>query len=271
MLIYKILLIGLLNHKKTDSKSKQLKMNNRISQTLALLCVFFLSMQMGNSQKVYFWLDAGLKVSAGSGMLYNNNLINDRNIDPSFGSTYGIGGKFGFNFGSYHAFTIDGMYSRIGQTNDIKPEGSDIITTKQLGWNSADIFFMYRYNRNLNYIELGAKYSLYQQRLESINQGTFVDVNDTYVDNMISPVLGFGYYMFNADAFTANLGFRLSYGIYDLLTASGIETQAFTAPRVYENYASTNPAFIELVLELNFGLGQYAKSVCGKRASFLGM
>lgn len=246
-------------------------MNNRISQTLVLLTVFFLSLQVGNTQKIYFWLDAGLKVSAGSGMLYNNNLINDRNIDPSFGSTYGIGGKLGFNFGQYHAFTIDGMYSRIGQKNDIRLESGGDVTTRQIGWNSADIFLMYRYNRNLNYVEIGAKYSLYQQRLESINQGTSKPVNDTYVDNMISPVLGFGYYMFNADAFTANLGFRLSYGIYDLLTVSGIETQAFTTPRVYENYASTNPAFIELVLELNFGLGQYAKSVCGKRASFMGM
>lgn len=246
-------------------------MNKRTFKNLTFLCVFFLSLQIGNSQKIYFWLDAGIKVSAGSGMLYNNNLINDRNIDPSFASIYGIGGKFGFNFGQYHALTIDGMYSRIGQENNIRLESGGQVTSRRLGWNSADLFLMYRYNRNLNYVELGAKYSLYQQRLESINGGNSVDVNSTYVDNMISPVLGFGYYMFNADAFTANLGFRLSYGIYDLLTATGIETQAFTAPRVYENYASTNPAFIELVLELNFGLGQYAKSVCGKRASFMGM
>jgi hypothetical protein len=222
------------------------------------------------AQKIYFWLDAGVKLSGGSGMLYNNNLINDRSIDPAFASIYGFGGKFGFNFGQYHAITLDGMYSLVSQTNSLVDDGIPL-TTKKVSFNSVDLFGMYRYNRNLNYVELGVKYSIYQRFLQTVDGGTAQDVDELFVDNMISPVLGFGYYMFNADAFTANLGFRLSYGVSDILSSAGIQTAAFTSPIEYDSYSATNPAFIEVVLELNFGLGQYAKSVCGKRASFMSL
>lgn len=240
----------------------------QIKNLLILVVLITSSASSLSSQKIYFWLDAGLKVSGGTGLLYNNNLINDREIQPVFASTYGIGGKFGFNFGEFHAITIDAMYSLSAQRNELKSENIDLVN-KRIAYNSADFFLMYRYNRNLNYVELGAKYSLYQRFSQTLNGSNNEIVNENFVDNMISPVLGFGYYMFNADAFTANLGFRLSYGLFDILSATGIENDFYVAPLAYDEYASTNPAFMEIVLELNFGLGQYAKSVCGKRASFM--
>ncbi len=241
---------------------------NKFKNFLILFVLITASTSQLSSQKIYFWLDAGLKVSAGAGLLYNNNLINDRNITPIFASTYGIGGKFGFNFGEFHAITIDAMYSLSAQRNELKSDNIDLVN-KRIAYNSADFYFMYRYNRNLNYVELGAKYGLYQRFTQTLNGANTEIVDDQFVDNMISPVLGFGYYMFNADAFTANLGFRLSYGLYDILNATGVENDFYIAPLTYDDYAPTNPAFIEVVLELNFGLGQYAKSVCGKRASFM--
>ena len=240
-----------------------------VKNSLLALVLICSTLTIGSSQKIYFWLDAGLKVTGGAGLLYNSNLLNDREISPIFASTYGIGGKFGFNFGEYHAITIDALYSLSGQRNELQSDAVQLVN-KKISYNSADFFLMYRYNRNLNYIELGAKYSLYQRFTQTLDGGNTEIVSDQFVDNMISPVLGFGYYMFNADAFTANLGFRLSYGAFDILNAVGVENDFYVAPLTYDNYVSTNPAFMELVLELNFGLGQYAKSVCGKRASFMG-
>jgi hypothetical protein len=239
-------------------------------KTLTVLTLtLFLSFSGLKAQKIYFWLDAGVKLTGGTGMLYNNNLINDRTIDPAFASTYGFGGKFGFNFGQYHAITIDGIYSLASQTNNLIDDGIPLIQ-RQVSINSVDLFGMYRYNRNLNYLELGVKYSIYQRIIET-RDGNSMDADELFVDNMISPVLGFGYYVLNSDAFTANLGFRLSYGINDILSSQGAQTAAFTTPLEYDNYATTHPAFLEVVLELNFGLGQYAKSVCGKRASFMSL
>lgn len=243
---------------------------NTISTFILVASFFFLSISGLKAQKIYFWLDAGVKMSGGSGMLYNNNLINDRSIDPGFASVYGFGGKFGFNFGQYHAITLDAMYSLVSQSNGLVDDGIPL-TTKKVSFNSVDLYGLYRYNRNLNYVELGVKYSIYQRFLTSVNGGVSTPSDELFVDNMLSPVLGFGYYMFNQDAFTANLGIRLSYGINDMLSDQGIQTSSFTSPIEYPNYAATHPAFLELVLELNFGLGQYAKSVCGKRASFMGL
>ena len=240
-----------------------------IKTLLTFALVAFISISGLKAQKIYFWLDAGVKLSGGTGMFYNNNLINDRSIDPAFASIFGVGGKFGFNFGQYHAITVDGMYSTASQTNGLIDDGIPL-TLRKINYNAVDLFGMYRYNRNLNYVELGVKYSIYQRILETRN-GATIDADELYVDNMLSPVLGFGYYVLNAEAFTANLGFRLSYGINDILSEQGVQTAAFTSPIEYDNYSTTNPAFIELVLELNFGLGQYAKSVCGKRASFMSL
>ncbi len=241
-----------------------------LKSLLLAICLLSASFTGLKAQKIYFWLDAGAKVSAGSGMLYNNNLINDRSIDPAFASVYGFGGKFGFNFGQFHAITVDALYSSVSQTNGLVDDGIPL-TERKVSFNAVDFYGMYRYNRNLNYVELGVKYSLYQRFLQTIDGGTANLADDLYVDNMLSPVLGFGYYMFNADSFTANLGFRLSYGINDILSEQGAQTAAFTSPIEYDTYATTNPAFFEVVLELNFGLGQYAKSVCGKRASFMSL
>jgi len=152
-----------------------------IIKNLLLLCVISVSLSSAvQAQKIYFWLDAGVKVSGGSGLLYNNNLINDRNINPVFASTYGIGGKFGFNFGEFHAITLDGMYSLSAQRNELSSDNIDL-TNKRISYNSVDFFTMYRYNRNLNYVELGAKFSLYQRFTQSLNGGNTDIVDDSYL------------------------------------------------------------------------------------------
>lgn len=243
----------------------------RLTNLKSLLFILIIGTSLSSSlsaQKIYFWLDAGLKISGGTGLLMNTQVLEDRGITTEFGSTYGVGGKFGFNFGEFHAITIDAMYSSAAQTNRFRDESID---SKKISFNAIDLYGLYRYNRNLNYVELGVKYSLYQRFFQTVDGSSSMLVDELYSPNMLSPVLGFGYYMFNADAFTANLGFRISYGINDLLSDQGQATAAYYSPVEYTAYSSTHPAFVELVLELNFGLGQYAKSVCGKRASFMGM
>jgi len=73
---------------------------------------------------------------------------------------------------------------------------------------------------------------------------------------------------FNSDAFTTLLGLRFSYGFDEFLTNAGEADQILTTPVKFED-TSQHPASVQLVLEFNWGIGYYARTVCtGRRAFF---
>ena len=125
----------------------------RLTNLKSLLFILIIGTSLSSTlsaQKIYFWLDAGLKASGGTGLLMNSQVLADRGITTEFGSTYGFGGKFGFNFGEFHAITIDAMYSSAAQTNRFRDES---INSKKISFNAIDLYGLYRYNRNLNYAQ----------------------------------------------------------------------------------------------------------------------
>lgn len=237
-----------------------------------ILLLAFLTVLLSDSygQKVYFWLDVGLKADYGVGMHLNQYLLNDADSEPKLGSSYGFGGKFGFNFADYHAFTIDGMYHYTTQKNNMyNPIISDK-TLKTLKYNSIDIYGMYRLSRNLNYIELGVKYSILSKMTEEYDfSAKPIDATKLYQENLLSPVLGIGFNILGSDAFTILAGFRFSYGLKDFVSEDGKAINAFILPSVsLKEYEETHRLFAQFVVEMNFGLGYYAKSTCGKRPKF---
>lgn len=223
-----------------------------------------------NAQKVYFWIEAGLKAQAGIGQFYNANLFNDRDLNSTIGNTYGIGAKAAFNFGQFHGLIVEGVYQTSGQKHELSKIEA-IKFNRDLSMTAIDIYGMYRYNRRRNYVEFGAKYSMIQDVQISINNSDLPPAKDAFQDHNISPAFGFGYYVFNSGGNTANIGFRLHYGLNDILTDKSATNHYFTLPNIPDTYKTTNPAFIEFLFEFNFGLGQYAKSMCSKRASFMSM
>lgn len=221
-----------------------------------------------NAQKVYLWLDAGVKGSYGPNMLVNADILNGTNYTPKINGSYSAGAKFGLNFGEYYAITFDGMYSQYKQQFTYNQDQSSSLAVNEYRWSSIDFLPLFRYNRTINYVELGPKFTFVQDTKQANNTSSFSDVSSDFKDTYMSAVLGFGWYAGGDDAFTAIIGARLSYGITDFVSADGYSNNQVKLGLV-EGSASTNHATVQLVFELNWGLGYYAKTVCGGRARFL--
>lgn len=236
-----------------------------------LLCVLLIMAIHGiQAQKVYFWIDAGLKLDGGTGMFLNKAILDSYESEPKFGSLYGAGAKLGFNFGDYHAITVDGMYHWLSQKNSIGLADDKTRFVKHTSMNAIDIYGMYRYTRRLSYIELGVKYSMYSNILQSLEDVNVSKASTFFNTTNLSPVLGLGVNVAGSGAFTTIVGFRVGYGLHDMINEKGAEVHYFSLPLIPKDYTGTHPIFAEFVIEFNFGIGYYAKAACSKRPKFFG-
>jgi hypothetical protein len=211
------------------------------------------------------WFDAGIKGSWGPTFLYNESLVNDANYSQQISNGYSFGGKFAFNFGYIHGISIDAMYSQNSQDYNIK-EGFSDITDLSVDWKTIDLYVLYRLYRTINYFEIGPKFSLM-----NIVRNNNVETTQFYAENYPSAVIGFGWYVFGRETFTATAGIRVEYGLSDIINTDGkalgypANPAATTA---FDPYNSTNPLIAQLVFEINWGLGYFAKTACSGRRHF---
>ena len=230
-----------------------------MKKTLLIAIIGMMSFNLGIGQEL--WFDAGVKGSWGPTFLLNQNLTNNSEFGQQISTGYSMGGKFGFNFGYIHGITFDAMYSQNSQTyspKDLNPFSVD--------WNNIDLYLLYRVYRTINYLEIGPKYSLVNTVR---NDG--VETTQYYTDQYASAVLGFGWYVFGRETFTATLGMRIEYGFVDMISGEG-KSLGFpvnpVATTAFEPYKPTNPVIAQVVFELNWGIGYFAKTACAGRKHF---
>ncbi|NOT35877.1 MAG: outer membrane beta-barrel protein [Saprospiraceae bacterium] len=236
---------------------------------ILLFLITIISLNL-NAQKIYAWWDAGAKVGYGLGGFYNANLTKDDNYSYRLNSGYGLGAKFGMYFGLNNGITFDFMYSKYKQDFDYAiPGNSENLHT--IKWNNYDLALLYRHQANGAYVELGPMYSLVNSVNNSDNNdgGDDKDVSKFYNENYFSGVFGAGGYIAGSDRFTLMMGLRLGYALTDFVSEEG-KTNNYPTPKqtaLTAKESTTNPAFVQLVIEGNFALGYYGKASCQKRAT----
>ena len=120
--------------------------------------------------------------------------------------------------------------------------------------------------KTINYFELGPKFSL----INSVrNNG--VNTTEYYNDQYTSAVLGFGWYVFGKETFTATAGVRIEYALNDMVSTDGRALGYPVNPVIttaFQPYKMTNPVVAQIVFEINWGLGYFAKTACSGRRHF---
>jgi hypothetical protein len=226
-----------------------------------------------NAQKIGFWFDAGLKAGVGPTMLLNKNVFDDDVYDHQFSNGFAVGGKFGIFHGLYNGVTFDVMLNK--GTQKFRSEINNPFVEHQVNWNSVDLSVLYRLQKEGIYIELGPQFSF----VNKVEQDGFgpEDVSEFYAENLTSGVFGFGGYLIGNDQFTLMFGLRLGYSFTDFISDAGQDLQYPRAAAVqqdltpYDTYETTNPIFVQLMFEANFGIGYFAKTACAHRTSFFRM
>lgn len=232
-----------------------------------LFSVLLLSTVVLTAQEI--WIEASAKGGYGFSFLHNSNIVDDDSYSYKISSTYGFGGKLAVNFGPYHGVSVEGMYNSLSQDFEY-----DLATAKKLKneitWKSVDTYLLYRYTRNRVFVEFGPMYSFVQEVKQTDNGVELQNVDNFYEKNYLSGVFGWGGYLTSAETFSLGIGMRLHYGLTDFISSDG-QANGFPNPvkvSDYGSYKKSHPAFVQFLVEFNFGIGRFAKAQCSKRMNF---
>lgn len=215
------------------------------------------------------WIESAIKGGYGISFLHNSNIVDDDSYSYNITPTYGFGAKLAVNFGPFHGLSVEGMYNTLGQDFEYNTLAANNLKN-EISWKSIDAYLLYRYTRNRVFVELGPMYSLVQEVKQT--EGLFEHENamDNYEKNYISGVFGWGGYLTSAETFSLGIGMRLHYGLTDFINSDGQKNGFPNSLKLnnYPEYKKTHPAFVQVLIEFNFGIGQFAKAQCSKRMQF---
>ncbi len=216
------------------------------------------------------WVDVGVKGGYGLGILLNSNLMEDNLHEMRLGTGYSYGGKLGINFGRRHGFTFDALLAKNAQGYDFNTALLEV-KNNEIAWDNLHLYVMYRLQTDGVYFELGPRFSSFRNLSHTFG-GLDIAGDGNYAERATGAAIGWGGYLFGNEFFALMFGMRIDYAVTDMVSEKG-QGNGFPAPyRLpgYPEYKSTNPVSGQILLELNFGLGGFAKRRCGDRAFIFG-
>jgi hypothetical protein len=221
------------------------------------------------------WLDVGFKGGGGSGFLNNKTISSDPRLSINPGYNYFYGGKIGFNYGYYVSIATDITYGKNSFSfNQAELLGSTSTYKYNITYNALNITPLFRFTKEASYVEIGPEFSLikkptFSDEATGIVNGDAREEINTKTTNL---VFGFGGYILGNEIVALQMGLRAHYSLTNL-TSDTYEGSRFPVSN-YTDVATgvpTAPFTIQLHMELNFSLGQIARSSskCGRRVAFL--
>jgi hypothetical protein len=213
--------------------------------------------------KSQVWFEVGAKGSYGITALYNKNVWDDSRISNKFTTGFGVGGRLGINIGSTHGFALEVLTASGKQTWGYQLGTSATKVDFTTAWKSLDYYLLYRNSGNGGYFEIGPKYSTISS-VKQTNNLVEKDVSDKFNKGLMGAAMGFGGNIAGGDVVALTFGLRFEYMFADFVNNDGKLVNQPIPPLQIGN-SKTNIINIQAVLELNFGIGSYAKASCGNR------
>jgi hypothetical protein len=231
----------------------------------AVLSLFLLS-QAIHAQG---WFEVGAKGGYGVNFLVNKNFYSDHYFSPKLSFGYMYGGKIGINFNDSHAITIDVTSSVFEQKYNyslLNADSTRTIYARSMGFSTLDFILLYRKASDGGYIEIGPQYSMLSKAKwsDGANKLQNTDVSGNLVKSYYAAVFGFGGYLAGTENFRVTIGFRATYALNDIISSTG-KLNNFPSLTKYDTYKPSNPLTGQLILELNYDVGYFARSKCKKR------
>ena len=215
------------------------------------------------------WLELGVKGMMGMTGFYNKNIVDDSRHDSQFGLGLSVGGVAAINIGDYHGINIEVLSATHHQSMSFRGDDG-INNTINIEWKSTDAYFMYRWYRdNGAFLEVGPKITYVNEVQQSFGTD-WSKVNDKYASRYTSAAFGVGGFVTASPVLTIKTGIRAEYALTDLISDQG-KMEGYPAYyTTFDSYKETRPFRAGFYLEVTFGVGGIAKSMCGSRGMILG-
>ena len=238
---------------------------------IAFFSIFMIAATVSHGQ---LWFDVGLKGGGGSGFLKSSVIKDDSRLTINPGYNYFFGGKVGINYGYYVSIATDITYGKNSFSfNQAELFGSATTYKYTVNYNAMCITPLFRFTKEASYLEAGPEFVMVKKPTISDEATSLTNFSTDRINTkMTNLVFGFGGYIVGNDVVALQMGLRVHYSLSNL-THPDYESSNFP----FSNYSDiaggseTNPFTVQLHLELNFSLGQIARSSskCGRRVAFV--
>jgi hypothetical protein len=227
------------------------------------LCSLVLLVGLSLNATAQIWFEIGAKGSYGITALYNSTVWNDSQISNKFTTGFGVGGRLGINFGPTHGIAAEVIAANGKQNWGYQLAGGPQIEFTT-AWKTLDYYLLYRNSGNGGYFELGPKISTVSSVKQSSSAMVEADKTGDFNKSMLGAAMGFGGNIAGGDVVALTFGLRFEYMFGEFVSPAGALANQ-PIPPLKLNDDKTNIVNIQAVLELNFGLGSYARAGCGDR------
>ena len=220
------------------------------------------------------WIVLGARANVANTWLLNKNVMNDSRYKykPSVGGCGGI--MLGLHLTEVFAIEGECLFSAYSQR---MASGDTLKWTSKTNLAYIDIPVMLRFDfENFKYLELGikfgilnsAKYTYNNEDFPAFNQSN-VDIKKSY-DKNTSLVFGWGTGIWGDGGLLISLGVRLGYGLSDIISTDGGRGNDYIlGDGTKKSYTKTNTATAALHLNIDFDLGWFMSSSCGRSHKFV--
>lgn len=219
------------------------------------------------------WFDLGLKGGAGTSILINQNIWDDRDYNHRISPAHCFGIKAGINLSENHEITFDVLYNQFNQSflyNQFDSlNNSSALLGSKITYNSMSYLLMYRFNKEGRYSEIGSSIeTILNCSTEDDNNLAPSISNNDLTRSFPCLVAGFGAYFMGTDNFGITTGLRISYGFSDIISNSG-KNLLLPNFKNYTTYTPSHPLSIQFIIEANFDFAYVAKAQCSRRKLIL--
>lgn len=237
--------------------------------------ILFLFLAVAFTSSAQVWFEVGGKGMYGFKGFYNDNIINDRDVEYKINRGHSFGGLLNINIADRHGFTIEGLLAT--NTQEFNHEIANVVEQAyKVDWTALDGYLMYRMYNNTSFIEIGPKISMIRSidqspKSQLLNPFSDHDISQKYNEQYWSAALGFGGMIVGSEFFTLKMGLRFEYALGDFVSDEG-QADEFPAYflNYYDTYKATHPFSATIHMELNFAIGAVARAQCGRRSFIFG-
>ena len=209
-----------------------------------------------------FWVNITSKGGFVNSHLFCNNIGNDMDVDFGyFNPGYTVGGQVGLNWGGGFGGAVEIMYTGITQKYDIKHSPGNYTKDIKIGMLDKALLLK-SVGIKGSYLEIGTKFTkILSYSEENSIQVPYKNKREYYSDNeRVGILFGFGINIFFTDIYSMNIGSRVAYTISDFMDGEHYPiNDGIHDVNSYATYSTTNLFTVDLVLSLNFQIGNLDK------------
>lgn len=225
------------------------------------LSILLLLSQMASAQNTC--LEAGLKFGYSSAYLYNKGIANWEYTHSKLRPGYGATVKIAANFGISHQIALEGSFHYLAHKFTYPAAGTATEETV-IHWNTLSSGLFYRYSKSMIYLEIGPEVDFVYS---VAHDGKRVPDGQYYRNRYLSGMVGFGGYLWQSGIISIETGVRLHGALTNFVTEEGAFLD-YPIPQIGAISPVTDftrPFRGEILLALNFALGESAKAMFQKR------